>query len=181
MSGSTSRYREFLEIHPSDIADIIEQLDVDQRAKVLALVETPKAAEVLAQILPAIRSSVAESLDDERLSDLLEIMPPDEAADILGSLPREKAQVLLSLMGIEEASVVVELLGYEPSTAGGRMTTEFVAVPDYLTVTQTIRDAQRERRGSRDRSTTSTSLTARDTSQECSHSGTCCGLPPIMW
>ncbi len=131
-------YREFLEIHPSDIADIIEQLDVDQRAKVLALVETPKAAEVLAQILPGIRSSVAESLDDERLSDLLEIMPPDEAADILGSLPREKAQALLSLMGIEEASVVSELLGYEPSTAGGRMTTEFVALPDYMTVAQTI-------------------------------------------
>jgi len=131
-------YREFLEIHPSDIADIIEQLDVDQRAKVLALVDDPKAAEVLPQILPTIRSSVAEAMDDERLSDLLEIMPPDEAADILGSLPRQKAQVLLSLMGIEEASVVTELLGYDPSTAGGRMTTEFVATPDYMTASQTI-------------------------------------------
>lgn len=131
-------YREFLEIHPSDIADIIEQLDVEQRGKVLALVDDPKAAEVLPQILPNIRSSVAESLDEERLSDLLEIMPPDEATDILGSLPRPKAQLLLSLMGIEEASVLVELLGYEPETAGGRMTTEFVAVPDYLTAEQTI-------------------------------------------
>lgn len=131
-------YREFLQIHPSDIADIIEQLDVDQRARVLALVDDPKAAEVLPQILPAIRSSVAESLNDERLSDLLEIMPPDEAADILGSLSRKKTQLLLSLMGIEEASVVAELLGYEPSTAGGRMTTEFVAVPDYMTASQTI-------------------------------------------
>lgn len=131
-------YREFLEIHPSDIADIIEQLDVDQRAKVLALVDVPKAAEVLPQILPAIRSSVADTIDAERMADLLEIMPPDEAADILGSLPRAKAQTLLSLMGIEEASVVSELLGYEPSTAGGRMTTEFVAVPDYVTAGQTI-------------------------------------------
>ncbi len=131
-------YREFLKIHPSDIADIIEQLDVDQRAKVLALVDDPKAAAVLPQILPTIRSSVAEAMDDERLSDLLEIMPPDEATDILGSLPRQKAQVLLSLMGIEEASVVSELLGYDPSTAGGRMTTEFVAIPDYMTVSQTI-------------------------------------------
>jgi magnesium transporter len=131
-------YREFLRIHPSDIADIIEQLDVNQRAKVLALIDDPKAAAVLPQILPTIRSSVAESMDDARLSDLLEIMPPDEAADILGSLPRRKAQVLLSLMGIEEASVVSELLGYDPSTAGGRMTTEFVAIPDYMTVEQTI-------------------------------------------
>lgn len=131
-------YREFLEIHPSDLADIIEQLPEDQRAKILALIEDPKAAEVLSQILPGIRSEVAGSLEDERLSDLLEIMPPDEAADILGSLPREKAQFLLTLMGINEASVVSELLGYEPTTAGGRMTTEFIAVPDYVTASETI-------------------------------------------
>ncbi|MBK5092119.1 MAG: magnesium transporter [Actinobacteria bacterium] len=131
-------YRKYLKIHPSDIADIIEQLDIDQRAKVLALIEDPKAAEVLTQILPQIRSSVAEAMDDERLSDLLEIMPPDEAADILGSLPREKALVLLSLMGIEEASVVSELLGYDADTAGGRMTTEFVALRNSMTVAETI-------------------------------------------
>jgi magnesium transporter len=131
-------YREYLEIHPSDIADIIEQLGIDQRAKVLALIEDPKAAEVLTHILPQVRSSVAEAMGEERLSDLLEIMPPDEAADILGSLPREKAQVLLSLMGIDEASVVGELLGYDPETAGGRMTTEFVAIRDSTTVAETI-------------------------------------------
>ena len=131
-------YREYLEIHPSDIADIIEQLDVEQRAKVLALIEDPKAAEVLTHILPQVRSSVAEAMGNERLSDLLEIMPPDEAADILGSLPREKAQVLLSLMGIEEASIVTELLGYDPDTAGGRMTTEFVAIRNSMTTAETI-------------------------------------------
>lgn len=131
-------YREFLEAHPSDLADIIEQLPEDQRAKVLALIEEEKAAEVLSQILPGIRSEVAGSLEDERLSDLLEIMPPDEAADILGSLSREKAALLLSLMGIQEAGVVAELLGYEPDTAGGRMTTEFVAVGDSMTASQTI-------------------------------------------
>lgn len=137
-------YSEFRRIHPSDIADIIEQLDVDQRAKVLALVDDPKAAEVLPQIIPAMRTSIAESLDDERLSDLLEIMPPDEAADILGSLTREKAQALLALMGIEEASTVLELLGYDPMSAGGKMTTEFIAVPEYLTADQAI-ETLRER------------------------------------
>ena len=137
-------YREFLEIHPSDLADIIEQLPDDQRYKVLALIEQEKAAEVLSQIIPGIRSEVAESLEHERLSDLLEIMPPDEAADILGSLPRDKAHDLLSLMGIEEASVVSELLGYEPTTAGGRMTTEFVAVSDFMTVEETIAYLRKE-------------------------------------
>jgi len=131
-------YREFLELHPSDIADIIEQLDVEQRAKIMSLVEDPKAAEVLKHILPNVRSSVAEAMGDERLSDLLEIMPPDEAADILASLPREKAQTLLRLMGIEEASAVRELLGYDPETAGGKMTVEFVSIPQTMTVGEVI-------------------------------------------
>lgn len=131
-------YRRFVEIHPSDIADILEQLDEDQRAKVLALIDDPKAAEVLAQVIPGVRPTVAGSIGDERLSDLLEIMPPDEAADILGELSREKAQVLLSLMGIKEARVVRELLGYDPDTAGGRMTTEFVAIPRSLTAAEAI-------------------------------------------
>jgi len=131
-------YRKFTDVHPSDIADIIEQLDEDQRAKVFALIEDPKAAEVLTHVLPEVRSSVASAIDDERLSDLLEIMPPDEATDIIGALPREKAQVLLSLMGIEEASVVRELLGYEPDTAGGRMTTEYISVPNWMTAEEII-------------------------------------------
>jgi Mg2+ transporter MgtE len=136
-------YRKFMEIHPSDVADIIEQLDVEQRAKVLALIEDPKAAEVLARMIPGVRSSVAQAMEDERLSDLLEIMPPDEAADVLGALPRDKAQVLLSLMGLEEARIIRELLGYDPDTAGGRMTTEFVAVRDSLTAEETIEHLRR--------------------------------------
>lgn len=131
-------YGEFLAVHPSDIADIIEQLDVGKRAKIMALMDDPQAAEVLTHILPGVRSSLAQSMGERRLSDLLEIMPPDEAADILGSLPREKARFLLSLMGIDEAAVVTELLGYDPSTAGGRMTTEFVSIPGSLTAAQTI-------------------------------------------
>ncbi|MBU4386636.1 MAG: CBS domain-containing protein, partial [Actinobacteria bacterium] len=131
-------YREFLAVHPSDIADIIEQLDVGKRAKILALLDDPKAAEVLTHILPGVRSSVAREMGERRLSGLLEIMPPDEAADILGSLPREKAVVLLSLMGIEEASVVTMLLGYDPFTAGGRMTTEFVSIPNSMVADQTV-------------------------------------------
>ncbi|MDD5748504.1 MAG: CBS domain-containing protein [Actinomycetota bacterium] len=131
-------YSDFLKMHPSDIADIIEQLDVEKRAKVMSIIEDPKAAEVLKHILPDVRTSVAEAMGEERFSDLLEIMPPDEAADTLSTLPRDKAQKLLSLMGIDEAFVVRELLGYDPETAGGKMTTEFISIPKSMNADEAI-------------------------------------------
>lgn len=133
-------YKEYLKGHPSDVADIVEQLDVEQRAKVFALIDDPRAAEILVHVIPGMREEIAASFDDERLSDLLEVMPPDEAADILGTLPRSKAQLLLSLMEIDEASVVSELLGYDPETAGGKMTTGYIAVSQDMNPEMVMRE-----------------------------------------
>ncbi|MBN1289883.1 MAG: magnesium transporter [Actinobacteria bacterium] len=137
-------YREYLKAHPSDIADIVEQLDETQRTKMFALIDDPKAASVLVKVLPGKLEEVADSIDNDRLSDLLEIMPPDEAADILGSFTREKAELLLSLMEIDEASVVSELLGYDPDTAGGRMTTEYVSISKLMTPEDVMEKLRRE-------------------------------------
>jgi len=86
---------------------------------------------------------VIEHMDAERASDILEEMPPDEVADILTELPREQAERLLSLMEKEEAQDVKELLAYEEDTAGGLMTTEYVAVPERLTAQQCIDELRR--------------------------------------
>ncbi|MBN2169101.1 MAG: magnesium transporter [Actinobacteria bacterium] len=137
-------YKEYLKAHPSDIADIVEQLDETQRVKMFALIDDPKAASVLVNVIPGKLEEVADSIDNDRLSDLLEIMPPDEAADILGSFPRKKAELLLSLMEIDEASVVSELLGYDPDTAGGRMTTEYVSVSRQMTPETVMEKLRRE-------------------------------------
>jgi len=87
--------------------------------------------------------SVIEHMDAERASDILEGMPPDEVANILTELPEEKAERLLSLMQKEEAEDVKELLGYEEGTAGGLMTTEYVAVSETLTSQQCIEELRR--------------------------------------
>ena len=65
-------------------------------------------------------------------------MPPDEAADLLSELPQETSTALLCKMEVEEAQDVRELLSYPPDTAGGMMTTEFVALPAELTVEETF-------------------------------------------
>ena len=65
-------------------------------------------------------------------------MDPDDAADLLADLPEEKAAALLASMRTKEARDVKQLLRYEEDTAGGIMTTEFVAVPPGMTAGQAI-------------------------------------------
>lgn len=116
-------------LHPTDLADIIEQLEPYHRERLLDLLGSFMAAESLSEVEPGKQANVIEDLTETRASNLLEIMPPDEAADILANLPRDKAERLLNIMGVEEAGVIRELLGYAEDTAGGRMTPEFLAVP----------------------------------------------------
>ena len=84
------------------------------------------------------QARIISEMDEERAADILEWMSPDEAADVLGDLPEEKAEDLLNRMEAEEQQDVAELLPYEDDTAGGLMTTEFVALPKDLTVGEAL-------------------------------------------
>ena len=77
-------------------------------------------------------------MSDEKVADVLEEMAPDEAADLLAELPEDRSQELLNLMEHEEADDVRKLLAYPEDSAGGIMTTEFVAVRPDLTAEQAI-------------------------------------------
>ena len=134
----TVSQKQLLELHPTDIADIIEQLDPEHRERLLDLLGTLTAAESLSEVDPAKQADVIEDLAETKASNLLEVMPPDEAADILSMLPRDKAERLLNIMGVRESKVIRELLGYREDTAGGRMTPEFVAVPSYYDAEETM-------------------------------------------
>ena len=79
-----------------------------------------------------------EDLDDAKAANVLGNMDPDDAVDIVRDLSYEKAEALLRLMGVEDAAEIRRLLGYKDGTAGGMMTTQFVAVPETFTVRETI-------------------------------------------
>ncbi len=125
-------------LHPSDIADIIEQMNPMQRTDVIESLDVRTAADVLPEASPEIQAEIIEDLDPEHASDILEEMDPDEAADILGDLSEESAEEILREMEPEEAEDVRELLEYEDETAGGLMTTDYVAIQDDMTAAQTI-------------------------------------------
>ncbi len=126
------------EMHPSDLAAIIDQLAPKDRAGVLASLDDEAAADAMEEMEPETQVEVLEDLEPERAADILEEMSPDDAADLIADLSDATRTEILALMDHEEAEEVRELLAYPEESAGGMMTTEFVAVPATLTASQTI-------------------------------------------
>jgi Mg2+ transporter MgtE len=121
------------ELHPADLASIIEDLAPRDRAGVLAALDDEALADVVEEMEPETQVDVMEDLTPERAADILEEMSPDDAADLVADLDQETRDEILAHMEREEAEEVQELLGYDEDSAGGLMTTEFIAVEEKLT------------------------------------------------
>ncbi|MGH2809686.1 MAG: magnesium transporter [Actinomycetota bacterium] len=132
------------ELHPSELADILDQLDPELRTKTIHMMSAANLAETLPEAQPELSRQAMDLLTEERARQVMELMPPDEAADVLGSLDYGKSQRLLGLMGIRQAAVLRELLGYPPESAGGRMTPSFVGIPATLTAAEAIERIREE-------------------------------------
>ncbi|MDO5329269.1 MAG: CBS domain-containing protein [Coriobacteriia bacterium] len=126
------------ELHPADVADILEQLDPQQRAHVFQQLDENAASEAVAEMEDEYQAEFIEDLSSKQASKVLGNMDPDDAVEIVRDLPYEKAEKLLRLMGVEDATEIRQLLGYKDGTAGGMMTPQFVAVHDDDTVNDTI-------------------------------------------
>jgi magnesium transporter len=126
-------------LHPADIADIVEQLDPQQRAEVIHALDIETAADTIEEMEDEQAAAVMEALEEEKAADILEEMEPDDAADILGDLSDARSEELLDHMDAEEAADVKELLAYGDETAGGLMTTELISVQASMTAEDTIR------------------------------------------
>jgi magnesium transporter len=121
------------DLHPADLADIMEELSASERQSIIASLDEETAAEVLAELDARLTTRIVENLDPGKAADILEEMAPDAAADLLADLPRETSQELLDEMPGQEADEVRELLAFDPATAGGMMNSEFVFVSEKAT------------------------------------------------
>jgi len=138
------------ELHPADVADVLEQLGPSQRARVFEHLDNAQAALTVAELEDEFQADLIDDLGDQRASDILEEMDPDDAADIIGDLSYDKAEALLRLMGVNEARTIRSLLGYREKTAGGIMTPEVTTVTEDMSVQEVIshlREDASEREG----------------------------------
>jgi len=127
-------YDRLAQLHPADIADILEELSRDEQKAVIESLDDETAAHALSEIPTRMQAALLESIPPEKAAHIVEEMPPDEAADVLQELPPETSAEVLADMESEEAADVRELLGFEEDTAGALMTTEFVFVGETATV-----------------------------------------------
>ncbi len=127
-AGDSARLRAELQgFHPADVAELLGSLGDEAVVGVLRALGDDAAAVV--EHLPSnLQESALRRLGPEQAADVLEEMSSDEAADLLADLPSSEALRLLEGMEPDEAADVRELLAYPPSTAGGLMATEVVAV-----------------------------------------------------
>jgi len=121
------------QLHPADIADVIEASPDDVHNRIFDLLDDETKADVMAELDDSTEAELLEELTSEEISDIAEEMAPDDAADMLSELDEERSEKVLELMEDEDSEEVRELLRYDEESAGGRMTTDLVALPSSQT------------------------------------------------
>lgn len=135
--------RALAQLHPADLAEIMEELDRDQRAVLLQRLDVETAADTLEETSPEVTAQVLEEVPPERAADILEEMAPDEAADVLGELPAKAREELLEAMERPDAREVEQLLEYPHDSAGGLMTPDRVQLRPGQTVAEALAEVRR--------------------------------------
>lgn len=139
-AGSVAEARALVEdLHPSDLADIIERLDEGERVSLVSALPAELASETLAEMEQGEnRSELLAALSPEKGAELIEELADDDAVDLMGELAVPDQRKILDALPGETAEELIDLLRYDEETAGGRMTTDLVAVRGTLNAAQAL-------------------------------------------
>jgi magnesium transporter len=133
-------------LHPADIAEVMDDLTLDEAKYLYLLLEGEKASDVLIEIPEHERKRFLRVLPSELIaSKFIEYMDSDDAADVLADLDEEqKQEVLKEIEDTEQAGDIVDLLEYEEDSAGGIMAKELVSVNENWTVATCLKEISRQ-------------------------------------
>jgi CBS domain-containing protein/sporulation protein YlmC with PRC-barrel domain len=114
------------DIHPVDLADILEELSEEQRLAIFSELDTEQASDTLEEIEPRVQRSLISSMDKERVADLIDEMTPAQAADVLSALSAEDADQILDLMEHTETEKIEALLDHQDESIINLTTSHFI-------------------------------------------------------
>ncbi len=123
-------------LHPADIAAVLGRLNRQERDAIFAMLPPETAAKALVDMDSLLQTKLMEDMPTKELAEVLSHLPADEAVGLVDNLPEEKKEEILPL--IEGREGVSRLMLYEEETAGRIMTTDYLALPEELTVEEAI-------------------------------------------
>ncbi len=125
-------------MHPSDLADILEDLAPAERQALFTSLEEGVAAEALEEVEPRMQKALTDALDTEHVAGIVGEMDPAAAADFLAELPEERSEAILEEMAPDERQDVEELLEFSGDSAAGQMTTDYISLREGAQVTDAV-------------------------------------------
>ncbi|MBO0331222.1 magnesium transporter [[Muricauda] lutisoli] len=129
------------EFHYADIAEIADELEVEEATYLIKLLESEKTSDILAEMHEDIREAVLKNLTAKEIAGELSELDTDDAADIINELPKDLVQEVISeIEDRDHAKDIVDLLRYEEDSAGGLMAKELVKVNENWTVTSCVKE-----------------------------------------
>jgi magnesium transporter len=133
-------------LHPADIAEIYENISLEESSYLFLLLDPEKASDVLVELEEDDREKFLEALPSEVIaSQFIDHMDSDDAADVIGDLTEDKKQeVLLHIDDVEQAGDIVDLLSYDEDSAGGLMAKEMIRVNENWGVATCIREMRKQ-------------------------------------
>jgi magnesium transporter len=134
------------ELHPSDVADLVEALDSEEeRVAILQGLSVELASETLAEMdEEEDPGELLAALDPKKGAELIHELEVDDAVDLVGDLEPEKRAKILAALPLEEAGEIRGLLRYDEESAGGLMNPDLVRVESSITAGQAIAEVRRQ-------------------------------------
>lgn len=128
------------EMHPADLADILEDLDSHGRELIFSRLDPELAAETLAEVDEDLQESLLKNETPEKVAEILENMDTDDAADILNEMDEDKADAIIDQMEDQDIKEEIqELLEYDEDSAGGMMATNAFEVSPQTKKSEVLR------------------------------------------
>ena len=129
------------EYHYADLAEIVDELSIDEGIYLIKLLDSEKTSDVLTEVDEDIRESILELLSVKEIAEEVEELDTDDAVDLIAKLPEARqAEVIAQIEDEERVQDIQELLTYDEDSAGGLMAKELVKVNENWTVTKCMRE-----------------------------------------
>ncbi|MBM4234854.1 MAG: magnesium transporter [Firmicutes bacterium] len=124
--------------HPGDLLNILDELNVEQKAELIQRLPEPDAALIFQEMEDFEQAEILRLLSDDRVKIILGTMSADDAVDLIGELTPSEAQEMLELIDDEDQADYGDLLRYPEDSAGGLMTTEYISLLSDIPVEEAI-------------------------------------------